>query len=133
MDDPSRFLARLTVVIAVLLWATVIVGTYVVFPPYRATPPEGTTVLTQYPRSLIQSNPETAWLHGFAMESKEHVSWIASMLATAAAFIASRYRLRVLREARLRAMTMTLLAICFGLVAFVSLMGVFVNKVAPVQ
>ena len=30
-------------------------------------------------------------------------------------------------------MAMTLLAICFALVSFVGLMGVFINKVAPLQ
>ena len=29
---------------AALLWLTVIVGTYIVFPPYRATPPAGVTI-----------------------------------------------------------------------------------------
>jgi hypothetical protein len=67
------------------------------------------------------------------MESKEHVPWIASMLATAVAFVTVRYRSRVLRDVALRHMTATLVAICFALVAFVSLLGVFVNKVAPLQ
>jgi hypothetical protein len=34
---------------------------------------------------------------------------------------------------RLRSMAATLLAVCFALVAFVALLGVFVNKVAPLQ
>ena len=55
------------------------------------------------------------------------------MLTTAVAFVAVRYRSRVVADASLRNMTITLLAICFVLVAFVSLMGVFVNKVAPLQ
>jgi hypothetical protein len=75
----SRYLVWLTVFTAVVLWLTVLVGTYVTFPPYRATPPEGLTDLSQYPRSLIQSKPGTAWLHSFAMETKEHMPWIAAM------------------------------------------------------
>jgi hypothetical protein len=71
-QNQSHYLAWLTVVTAVMLWLTVLVGTYVTFPPYRATPPEGLTDLSQYPRSLIQSNPGTVWLHSFAMETKEH-------------------------------------------------------------
>ena len=129
----SRALAALTIFTAVMLWLTVLVGTYIIFPPYRATPPAGALDLTQFPRSLIQAKAETAWLHAFAMESKEHLPWIASMLTTAVAFVAVRYRSRVVADASLRNMTITLLAICFVLVAFVSLMGVFVNKVAPLQ
>jgi hypothetical protein len=131
--NSSQALAWLTVSTAVMLWLTVLVGTYIVFPPYRATPPAGVTDLSQFPRSLIQASSETAWLHSFAMESKEHMPWIASMLATAVAFVTVRYRSRVLHDASLRNMAAILLTICFALVSFVSLMGVFVNKVAPLQ
>jgi len=131
--NAERALAALTVLTAVLLWLTVLAGTYIVFPPYRATPPDGVTDLSQFPRSLIQASPDTAWLHSFAMESKEHMPWIASMLATAVAFVAVRYRSSVLHDASLRNMAAILLAIAFALVSFVSLMGVFVNKVAPLQ
>jgi hypothetical protein len=132
-EDFSRPIAQLTTVTAVMLWLTSLVGTYIVFPPYRASPPEGATDLSAYPRSLILGNPDTAWLHAFAMETKEHLPWIATMLATAVAFAAWRYRAALLRDPRLRRMTATLLVICFVIVAYVSLLGVFVNKVAPVQ
>lgn len=129
----STYLAWLIVFTAVVLWLTVLVGTYVSFPPYRATPPEGVTDLSQYPRSLIQSNPGTVWLHAFAMEIKEHVPWIAAMLATAVAFVGVRYRSRLVTDAQLRGMATTLLAICFVLVSFVAILGVFINKVAPLE
>jgi hypothetical protein len=132
-SNPSPAFATLTVFTAVMLWLTVLVGTYLIFPPYRATPPEGLTDLSRFPRSLIQASADTAWLHSFAMESKEHVPWIASMLATAVAFVTVRYPARVIHDAALRNMTAMLLAICFALVSFVSLLGVFVNKVAPLQ
>lgn len=47
----SGALAGATVLSAVLLWLTVIVGTYVIFPPYRATPPPGVTDLSEFPRA----------------------------------------------------------------------------------
>ena len=129
----GSMLAWLTTMIAAMLWLTVIVGTYLVFPPYRATPPAGIADLTQFPRALILSHPDTAWLHAFAMESKEHMPWIASMLATAVAFVAIRHRTTVLNDAPLRTTATRLLAICFVLVAFAALLGIFVNKVAPLQ
>ncbi len=129
----SRALARLTMFTAIALWLTVIVGTYVMFPPYRATPPAGAVDLTPFPRSLLQANAETAWLHALAMETKEHVPWIASMLATSVAFVCGRYRSAVLTDPALRSITTLAVAICFVLVSFVSLMGVWVNKVAPVH
>ena len=129
----GRAIGRLTTFVAVALWLTVLVGTYVSFPPYRATPPEGLTDLARYPRSLLLANPGTAWLHSFAMEIKEHVPWIAAMLATAAAFVTMREPARVLVDASLRRMTTTMLSICFAIVAAISLLGVFINKVAPLD
>lgn len=133
LQSQSRYLAGLLVFVAVVLWLTVLVGTYVTFPPYRATPPEGLADLSQYPRSLIQSNPGTVWLHAFAMEIKEHVPWITAMLATAVAFVAVRYRSRLLTDSQLRGMATTVLGICFVLVCWVAILGVFVNKVAPLE
>lgn len=132
-DRESRRLAQLLAFTAAVLWMTVLAGTYVIFPPYRATPPEGAADLSQYPRFLIDANPETAWLHAFAMESKEHMPWIAAMLATAVAFVAARYQSTLLTDSRLRGMSIALLAIGFALASFAGVMGIFVNKVAPLQ
>ena len=73
------------------------------------------------------------WLQSFAMEIKEHVPWIAAMLATAVAFVSVRYRSKLLSDAQLRSMSTALLAICFVLVFFVALLGIFINKVAPLE
>lgn len=132
-DDQARLLGWLLVSIPILLWLAVIVGTYVIFGPYRATPPEGLLDLSAYPRALIRSDPDSAWLHSFGMEIKEHVPFIAAMLATAVAFVGVRYRARILTDAPLRRASVTVLSICFILVAAVSLLGVFVNKVAPLE
>jgi hypothetical protein len=134
-DEPagSRALAGLTVATAAMLWLTVLVGTYIIFPLYRAVPPGGAADLGAFPRALVMSRPDTAWLHSFAMESKEHMPWIASMLATAVAFVAVRYRSRVLRDSPLRDMVIRFLATSFALVVLASLLGVFVNKVAPLH
>jgi hypothetical protein len=129
----SERVAGLTIFIATALWLTVIGGTYIVFPPYRATPPEGLSDLSQYPRAFLLGRPETAWLHAFAMETKEHVPWIAAILATAAAFVSLRHRSRLLSEPIVRRLVATLTAICFVLVSYVALLGVFVNKVAPLE
>lgn len=133
VEDQARALTRLLVAIAVLLWLTVLVGTYVSFPPYRAAPPEGATDLTRFPRSLLLSRPDTAWLHAVGMEIKEHVPWMVAMLGTAAAFIAVRLRSRVLAERPLRTMVQTLVTLCFILAAAAALLGVFINKVAPLE
>ena len=129
----SRALAGVLLGTAVVLWLVVISGTYVIFPPYRATPPAGTTSLDAYPRALLLANPNTAWLHSFAMECKEHMPWIAAILTTAAAFVGVRHRATVLSDASLRRMVTVLVAIAFTLASFMGLLGVLVNKVAPLE
>jgi hypothetical protein len=116
---------------AALLWFAVLGGTYVVFPMYRATPPEGIASLAEYPRALLMASEDTRWLHAFGMEIKEHLPWIAAMLGTAAAFVTWRHRTTLLADASLRTITATLLAISLAFVSVVALLGVFVNKVAP--
>lgn len=133
LPDRSRAIAGLTGMTAVLVWLTTLVGTYVVFPPYRATPPEGTSDLTAYPRALILADPSTAWLHAFAMETKEHLPFIASILITAVAFVAWRYRERFVRDPAMRRAGAAMLMITFAIVAYVSILGVLVNKAAPLE
>lgn len=131
--DQSRYLTGMMVFAAAALWLTVLIGTYVSFPAYRASPPDGLTDLGRYPRSLLQSNPQTVWLHALAMEIKEHVPWIAAMLATAVAFVATRYRSRLLTDMRLNGMTTALVGICLALASISGLLGILINKVAPLE
>jgi hypothetical protein len=125
-----RFFGRLLIFLAIGLWLITLIGTYVNFAPYRATAPEGAN-LAQYPKSLIQSIPQTDWLHSFGMELKEHLPWMAAMLVTAIAFVAMRYNDRLPVDPRLRGLIAVLLVISFGLSSAVALLGIFINKVAP--
>lgn len=131
--DRSGPIAALASFAALMIWLATLVGTYVVFPPYRAAPPAGTTDLARYPRSMLLADPSTTWLHAFAMETKEHLPFIAAMLATAVAYVAWRYRGRVLDDVWLRRVGTGFLAVCLAIVAYVAVLGVFVNKVAPLE
>jgi hypothetical protein len=128
-----HWLMAATVFSAVALWLAVIVGTYVIFPQYRLTPPEGVTDLTAYPRALIMADAENRWLHAFAMETKEHAPWIAAMLATAVAAVTVQYGRHILSDVKLRRAGMALLGTSLVLVAYVGLLGIFVNKFAPLE
>jgi len=132
-DSPARGrpIAQLTTLAAAALWLATFSGLYVVFPAYREPPPSGATDLTAFPRALLMADAGTRWLHAFAMEIKEHVPVAASMIATAVAFVALRYRALVVDDAPLRRMSMTLLAISFVLAAAAGVLGILVNKVAP--
>lgn len=128
----SRPLVQLTVFAAAALWLATLGGLYIVFPLYREPPPEGATDLTAFPRALLMADAGTRWLHAFAMEIKEHVPVAASMLATAVAFVALRYRATLVDDAALKSMSLTVLVISFVLASAAGLLGILVNKVAPV-
>ena len=86
LRERTRRLIGGTWVMAVVAWLTVVSGTFFVYPWYRAKPPAGTTDLTSYPRYMLLAKPETAGWHKFGMEWKEHVAWLAPILATAVAY-----------------------------------------------
>lgn len=120
------------VTMAVMAWLTVLTGNYIVYPWYRAKPPAGAD-LTAYPRYYLLSKPELAAWHTFGMEWKEHVAWIAPILATAVAFIAMYYGPRLVGDRRLRNITTALFVLAFLGAAVAGLFGAFLNKTAPVR
>ena len=133
VERRSRNLKWLIVLSAVLLWGAVLGGTYIVFPPYRATPPEGADgPLRRIPApSSIESGDH--WLHSFAMEIKEHVPWIAAMLATAVAYVAVRYKSLLLSDRSINRMATIAVDDLPGARGLAAVLGVFVNKVAPLE
>ena len=118
---------------ALIAWVTVITGTFVVYPWYRAKPPEGTQDLTEYPRSLLLSDGSTDLWHRFGMEWKEHVAWEAPLLATVVAFIVIWYGRRLAHDDRVRYATMALFVLAFAAAAVAGVFGAFITKAAPVQ
>lgn len=118
---------------AALAWLTVMVGTYVVYPWYRATPPEGTEDLSRFPRSLLLSDPSTDLWHKFGMEWKEHIAFVAPILATAVALLVTYYGSRLVTNDRIRWTLMGMFVAAFAAAAIAGLFGALITKVAPVQ
>lgn len=123
-----------TTIMAVAAWLTVITGTWKVYVWYRAKPPEGTTgpALEDYPRYFLISDEDTADWHEFGMEWKEHIAWIAPMIATAVAAIAIYYGPRLAHEPRIRTVLMVLFILAFATAAIAGMFGAFITKAAPV-
>jgi hypothetical protein len=121
-----------TIAMAVVAWLTVIVGTWIVYPWYRATPPEGTTDLTEFPRSLLLSAPATSDWHNFAMEWKEHVAWFAPFLATAVAFAVAYYGVQLVRRGDVRRAAIVFFVLAFVAAGVAGLFGALITKAAPV-
>jgi hypothetical protein len=111
---------------AIMAWLTVISGTYIVYPWYRAGDPGS-------PRSLLLANADTKGWHTFGMEWKEHVGWFAPVLATAVAFIVTYYGPRLAEKTQLRKAALVLFTIAFLASAVAGLFGAFLNKVAPIR
>jgi hypothetical protein len=125
-----------TWIMAIVAWVTVITGTYLVYPWYRAPAPQGApreVLEAQYPRNYLLSSPDTALWHTFGMEWKEHVAWLAPILATAVAYVVLRYGVRLARVPQVRGALMTMFALAFFAAAAAGIFGAFINKVAPTQ
>ncbi len=100
---------------AVLAWAAVLTGTYVIYPWYRATPPPGTTKLGAFPQRLLLASPTTSARHSIGMEWKEHVAWLAPLSITMSTVVFFQYGRNLRRDAPLRSTVL-----CFTLVSFLA-------------
>jgi len=117
---------------AVILWLTVFTGTYIVYPWYRAKPPDGAD-LTQFPRSYLLASPDRAGWHNFGMEWKEHVAWLAPILITAVAYLISHYGVTLVKEEKIRKATIMVFTIAFIAALAAVVFGAFLNKAAPIR
>jgi hypothetical protein len=122
-----------TWLMAIAAWGTVLTGTYVVYPWYRAAAPKGTTDLLAFPRSFLLANPSLAEWHNFGMEWKEHVAWFAPILATVVAFVVLRYGKRLAEKPFLRNALMVTFVLAFAAAAVAGLMGALITKAAPIH
>jgi hypothetical protein len=124
--DRIRRLSLGTSAMAALTWLTVIVGTWVVYPWYRAKTPTS-------PKSLLLAHSNTKHWHEFAMEWKEHIAWIAPLLATTAAFMVLYYRADLIRNPLARRIAMSLFIGAFVCAVIAGLLGALITKKAPVS
>jgi hypothetical protein len=115
-----------TTAMALVAWATVITGTWIVYPWYRETGPDSA-------KSRLLADPDTKDWHEFGMEWKEHIAWIAPMLATAAAFLVLYYGPALARNRMLRMLTIALFIGAFATAAVAGLFGALITKAAPVR
>lgn len=122
-----------TMIMAAFVWLAVISGTWLVYPGYRAPPPEGATDVVDYPKASLLASGDLGFWHAFGMEWKEHVAWIAPFLATAVAFVVIRYAPLVVRDGGLRRVLSQLFLIAALAAVVAAVLGSAINKVAPNQ
>jgi len=110
---------------AIVAWATVITGTWIVYPWYRAEP-EGA-------KFELLANESTAGWHEFGMEWKEHIAWISPLLATVVAVVVSYYGIRLVNNNLIRRALMVTFFAAFATAGIAGLFGALISKAAPVQ
>jgi hypothetical protein len=113
-------------VMAVTAWLTVITGTWIVYPWYRAKSPTSA-------KSILLANAGTKDWHEFAMEWKEHIAWISPILATVVAFIVLYYGTNLIRHERVRKTAIGLFVLAFACAAVAGAFGALITKAAPVK
>jgi hypothetical protein len=120
---------------AILAWLAVLLGTYVIYPWYRAKAPldAGVNLLAGFPKYLLLSKPQTSQWHEFGMEWKEHIAWFCPILATAVAFVAARYGRQLIHDAKLRRALLILFSVSFFCAAVAGAFGALINKAAPTR
>ncbi len=133
--SPRLFIG--TGVMAIVAWLTVITGTFIVYPWYRAAPPQGTDLTNQaglldFPRYWLLASDSTAEWHKFGMEWKEHVAWLAPFLATAVAFAVLYYGSQLVRRGDVRRGLLVFFTLAFVAAGIAGLFGAFITKAAPV-
>jgi hypothetical protein len=127
-----------TTVMAVIAWLTVIVGTWIVYPWYRAAPPKAldqtvqSDALREFPRYWLLASDTTAEWHKFGMEWKEHVAFLAPFLATAVAFAVIYYGTKLIHRGEIRRAILVFFTLAFAAAAIAGLFGALITKAAPV-
>jgi hypothetical protein len=121
MRERLRRLTIGTTTMAAVAWLTVITGTWIVYPWYREEVDDSA-------KSRLLADPDTADWHEFAMEWKEHIAWIAPMLATVAAFIVLYYRADLIRNDTARRVALALLTTAFVFAAIAGILGALITK-----
>ena len=113
-------------VMAVMAWAIVLIGTWVLLPWYREDTPDS-------PRSILLSDPDTRHWHEFADVWKTHVAYMAPILATAAAALVVYYGRALARDRTARNLVLTLFLGAFAVASLAALIGSLVTRAAPLR
>jgi hypothetical protein len=113
-----------TAVMALMSWATVLTGAWIILPWYRA---EGG------PKATLMADPSMRAWHTFADVWKTHIAWTAPLLATAAAALVAYYGAALARDRTARSIVTVLFLSAFAVSSLAGLIGSLVTKAAPVH
>jgi hypothetical protein len=129
----EKFLRNYLIVMAVLAWLTVLSGTYLIYPWYRAVPPPDSISLIYFPQRLLLSSPTTSGWHSIGMEWKEHVAWIVPISITMAAAVCSRYGRSLRVQPELRATVLAFVWVSLIAAGVAGFFGAMIARHAPLE
>jgi hypothetical protein len=132
-DRERRYANIYLIGMALLAWAAVLAGAYLVYPWYRAIAPAGTTDLSGYPQRLLMADTTMVGWHSLGMEWKEHIAWFSPITLTAVAFIFIRYGAQLASFRSLRNTVISLAILALFSTAVAAGFGAMLNKYAPVR
>jgi hypothetical protein len=115
-----------TCVMAVMAWAIVLIGTWVLLPWYSEDTPDS-------PRSRLIADPSTRQWHELADVWKTHVAFMSPILATAAAALVVYYGPVLSRDRTVRNIVLALLLAAFAVASLAALIGSLVTRAAPLR
>ena len=133
LQGGDRLLGIYFTAMSALAWLTVLSGTYIIYPWYRAAAPVGATSLAAFPRALLLSHPATRQWHLIGMEWKEHVAWIVPIAITMAAYVAIKYARDIRNHAQLRYPLYGFVTISLLAAGIAGFFGAMLDKNAPVD
>lgn len=114
------------IVMAVMAWAIVLTGTWVLLPWYSEETPDS-------PRSILLSDASTRQWHEFADVWKTHVAFMSPILATAAAALVVYYGRALARDRTVRNIVLALFLGAFAVSSLAALIGSLVARAAPLR
>jgi hypothetical protein len=132
-EADERFLQIYLTAMTVLAWLAVLSGAYIIYPWYRAVPPQGAADLAAFPQRLLMSSPSTSEWHNIGMEWKEHVAWLVPISITMAAAVFSQYRRSLRVHSELRAAVFAFVWTSLVAASIAGFFGAMLNKNAPVS
>lgn len=127
LDRAIRRLQIETWVVAALAWLVVLTGTYLA-QPGRPAPPVVAGLAAAAGRYAQERGPLSA-ASGVGLDWKEHVAWLAPLLATSVALIVREYRQSLLYHPWVRRFTITLFVLTFAAVAIAGGLGGLFTRV----
>lgn len=120
----TRRLAAGTWAMAAVAWMAVLSGTWMIYPWY---------IEAGGVRGKLLADTATSGWETLGMEWKQHIAWLAPILATAVAVIVGYYREELAERTSIRRALMVMLVVAFACAAIAGLLGALVTRVAPVR